>query len=143
MSVATQEAVIEETLKTAAMYRDNCALRHGIAPRQGVTTLKGPAVDPPPPAPPTDQTPAAKPPATTDSPSPGATGAAAPSLLSKAAPWLLSAAALASGVGGTYWWLKPAAQVAAPIVDKTQTDLLQYLQSHGYHLPPGKQWQTQ
>lgn len=34
-----QKAVLDETFKLSAMMRQNCALKHGIAPVHGITTL--------------------------------------------------------------------------------------------------------
>ncbi len=150
MSAATQKAVIEETLKISSMFRDNCALKHGIAPRQSATTLDGPAVDPPPPPIPIsiNPTPAPTPAdvtatttsAGTSSPGVGVADTSKGNLTKTAAPLLLAASTALAGATGAYWWMKPAATAVNPIVEKASGDLLQSLQSRGFHLAPGQQW---
>jgi len=157
MSAAQQQlqtAVINEGLELSYLFRQNAALKNGVPKCTGpqrVDATDDPAT--PPPSTTTSTTDAtttsttAVNSATTDSPSPvsGQAADTGKSFARTAAPYLIAAATAAAGAGGTYWWMKPAVQVAAPIVQKANGDIYQYLQSKGFHLPPDqqKQWQTQ
>jgi uncharacterized protein HemX len=147
MSAELKTAVVNEALDLSHMFKQNCALKHGLpeihSNRISKLTDDPPAKQEPPIVNITNNIPAA--PAATNTPSPGAGAADAvkQTLLGKAAPFLLSAA-IGSAAVPAYWWLTQ--DEKAPVVqDATEPqprdgDLLQFLQSQGMHLPEGQPW---
>ena len=142
MSAELQTALVNEVLDLSHMFKQNCALKHGLPEVNNNRVTK---IDPPAKAEPikvdiTNNIPAA--PAAPNSPSPGATVAADTdqrSLVKTVAPWLLSAA-IGSGVAApAYWWLfgnneqPPTTETPQP----KDGSLLQYLEDQGMHLPEG------
>jgi hypothetical protein len=149
VSAELQTALVNEVMDLSNLFKQNCALKHGL-PKPGDNRVSSAAVDQPPKQDPPvfqilNQIPAATT-ANTATPSPGATAAADPSKLSLAktvAPWLLSAA-----VGGAaipaYQWLTQDTAVPLPESPQQNQSLLDALQNQGFHLDPerGAQWQT-
>lgn len=56
MAPELQKAVLDETFKLSAMMRQNCALKHGIAPVHGITSLGDIKPEPAPPPQPVNVT---------------------------------------------------------------------------------------
>lgn len=142
MSAAVQTAAINEALELSHMFRENSALRHGL-PRcpaaQRIDELTDePQPDPKPPVINiTNNIPAANA-ASSSSLGTDAAVTTGRSLARAAAPYLLTALGAGGLAAGANYFLAdeptppPVVQAAAP-----QGDLLQYLETEGYHLPEG------
>lgn len=153
MSAEVRTAVVNEALEISNMFKQNCALRHGLPEKPTKQQVGRLTPDPPVqvnvenkiPVPEVrieNNIPAA--PAASNSPSPGATVAAETgkrSLVKTVAPWLLSAAA-GFGVPPAYWWLTKGEEAPATSPDEPQDGLLlPWLEDQGRHLPEGT-WPT-
>lgn len=144
-----QQAAANQVLRIANLYEQNCALKHGL-PKVGgpdhvdFTADETSAMERSTVAATTTETTAAISAQETPSPGGGAVAESGSSLLRRAAPFLVTAA-VGSGVPLAVWQYMKPADATPPIVQPASPkdgDLLQYLQSNGYHLPGGSQWQT-
>lgn len=145
MSAELQTALVNEVLDLSNMFKQNCALKHGLPEVNNNRITK---LDPPPKQEPpvvnVQVTPAATA-ANTALPSPGA-GAAETvkqTLIGKAAPVLLAGAIGAAGPLA-YTWFTGGGEAVKVEAAKQQQSLLDALQNQGFHLDPerGAQWQT-
>jgi hypothetical protein len=146
MSAELQTALVNEVLDLSNMFKQNCALKHGLPEVKNNRISK---LDPPPKPEPIkvdipNNIPAA--PAASNSPSPGATVAADTdkrSLVKTAVPWLLGAAI---GTAGplAYAWYTGGGDAVKVEAAKQKQSLLDALQNQGFHLDPerGAEWQT-
>jgi len=152
MSAELQTALVNEVLDLSSLFKQNCALKHGL-PKVGDNRISGLSPDPPPPPQNiniTNQIPvpevkidnqivAAS--AASNSPSPGATVAAdtgKQSLVRTVAPWLLSALG-ASGLTAAGLWAYFSGLPESPVIAEQMKDgsLFDWLETEGYHLPEG------
>ena len=146
MSAELATAVVNEALDLSNLFRQNCALKHGLPEVNSNRISKLP--DPPKQEPPNvtinNQIPAA--PAASNSPSPGAAVAADTdkrSLVKTVAPWLLGAAIGTTGPLA-YAWMTGGSDAVKEEAARQKQSLLDTLQNQGFHLDPerGAEWQT-
>ncbi len=147
MSAELKTAIVNEALDLSNMFKQNCALKHGLPQVNSnrVTSLPDDPKQEPPVVNITNNIPAATAATNTPSPGAGAVETVKQSLLKTAAPFLLSAA-VGSAAVPAYWWLTQ--DEKAPVVQEETApqprdgSLLQYLQDQGLHLKEGSPWQT-
>lgn len=151
MSAQVKTAVVNEVLEISNMFKENCALRHGLPTKPAKQRIDGLPEDP---APTVNIHLLREDKAVTanNSPSPGAkvADAAKSSLLRRAVPWLLTLGGLGmGGVGG--WGLNWLLDKDQPVIVQPSTpatpeakdgSLLQYLEDGGFHREEGP-WQQQ
>lgn len=147
MSAELQTALVNEVMDLSNLFKQNCALKHGL-PKPGDNRVSNLTIDPPPKPEPikvdiTNHIPAA--PAAPNSPSPGAESArdAKSSIWRRAAPFLTSFAIGAAGPLA-YAWYTGGADAVQTEAAKQKQSLLDALQNQGFHLDPerGAEWQT-